>query len=322
MTVPAGALLGGVVAAAMVALPPVLGDYQIYLLSLTVLWAIFALSMGIVLGFIGEINFAQAAFVALAAYASSLLRLKLGFSFWVAAPLALAFVVGLAALLGLITLRLRGPFFALVTLGFGEIVRLVLINWQDLTNGPLGLRPIQPPEPVLGLHFDSKLSFYYLALAALAVSLASLARLIRARTGRMLVAVREDEILAGFVGIHVLRHKVIGLCFSAFVTGLGGLLIGPFLTVLSPDQFDLFASMDMVVMVVVGGIGTLTGPLIGAVFLVLAPELLSFARELRPILMGALLILVTIFLPAGIVGLIRPITVGLPYMLRRKEARP
>ena len=309
-------VLGGVLGVALLAVPPFLGDYQVYLLSLTVLWAIFALSMGLVLGYIGEINFAQAGFVAIAAYASSLLRLKLGFNFWAAAPLALAFVVALSALLGLITLRLRGPFFALVTLGFGEIVRLVLINWQDVTNGPLGLRPIPPPEPVLGLHFDTKLSFYYLVLAILALSLAALARLIRARTGRMLVAVREDEILAGFVGIPVLRQKVIGLCFSALVAGLGGLLIGPFLTVLSPGQFDLFASMDMVVMVVVGGIGTLAGPLIGAVFLVFAPELLSFAREFRPILMGGLLILVTIFLPGGIVGLVRPIRVTLPWARR------
>ena len=311
-----------IAAAALLVLPPFLGDYQIYLLSLTVLWAIFALSMGLVLGFIGEINFAQAGFVALSAYTSSLLRLKLGISFWAAAPLALAFVVGLAALLGLITLRLRGPFFALVTLGFGEIVRLVLINWQDLTNGPLGLRPIAPPEPVLGLHFDTKLSFYYLTVATLAVSVLGLARLIRARAGRMMVAVREDEVLAGFVGIPVLRQKVTGLCFSALVAGLGGLLIGPFLTVLSPSQFDLFASMDMVVMVVVGGIGTLTGPLIGAVFLIFAPELLSFARELRPVLMGGLLIVVTIFLPGGIVGLVRPARTGLPYIGRRKAVRP
>jgi branched-chain amino acid transport system permease protein len=138
----------------------------------------------------------------------------------------------------------------------------------------------------------------------------------------MMVAVREDEILAGFVGIPVLRQKVTGLCFSAFVAGLGGLLIGPFLTVLSPSQFDLFASMDMVVMVVVGGIGTLTGPLIGAVFLIFAPELLSFARELRPVLMGGLLIVVTIFLPGGLVGLVHPAKANLPYIGRRKAVRP
>lgn len=297
--------LGLVLVGLLLAVPPFMGDYHVYLLSLTLLWGIFALGMGLLLGFIGEINFGQAAFVAIAAYASSLLRLKLGFSFWSAAPVALALVVALAALVGLITLRLRGPFFALVTLGFGEIVRLVIVNWQDLTNGPLGLRPIAPPEPVFGLRFDSKIGFYYLVLATLAVSFGGLARLIRSRTGRLMIAVREDEILAGFTGIPVLRHKVIGLCFSALVTGLGGLLIGPFLTVLSPVQFDLFASVDMVVMVVVGGVGTLAGPLIGAVFLVFMPELLSFAREFRPVMMGGLLILVTIFMPGGMIGLLR-----------------
>ena len=255
--------LGIVLAALLVVVPPFMAEYHVYLLSLTLLWGIFALSMGLVLGFIGEINFGQAAFVAIAAYASSLLRLKLGFSFWAAAPVALALVVGLAALVGLITLRLRGPFFALVTLGFGEIVRLIITNWQDLTNGPLGLRPIAPPEPLFGLRFDSKIGFYYLVFATLCVSLLALSRLIRARSGRMMIAVREDEVLAGFVGIAVLRHKVIGLCFSALVAGMGGLLIGPFLTLLAPGQFDLFASVDMVVMVVIGGVGTLAGPLIG-----------------------------------------------------------
>jgi branched-chain amino acid transport system permease protein len=284
---------------------PFLGEYQIYLLSLTLLWGIFALSMGLLLGYIGEVNFGQAAFVAISAYGSTLLRQKLGLSFWAAAPIALATVVASAALVGMITMRLRGPFFVLVMLAFGEIVRLVLANWQDVTNGPLGLRQIAPPEPVFGLTFDSKLSFYYLVLATLAVSIIALARLVRSRTGRMFIAVREDEMLAEFVGIALMRHKVIALCISAFVAGLGGLLIGPFLTVLAPNQFSIFASVDMVVMVIVGGVGTLAGPLLGAVFLIYLPELLSFTREMRPAMMGVLLILVTLFLPGGLLGWVK-----------------
>lgn len=284
---------------------PFLGEYQIYLLSLTLLWGIFALSMGLLLGYIGEVNFGQAAFVAISAYVSTLLRQKLGLSFWAAAPIALATVVASAALVGMITMRLRGPFFVLVMLAFGEIVRLVLANWQDVTNGPLGLRQIAPPEPVFGLTFDSKLSFYYLVLVTLAVSIIALARLVRSRTGRMFIAVREDEMLAEFVGIALMRHKVIALCISAFVAGLGGLLIGPFLTVLAPNQFSIFASVDMVVMVIVGGVGTLAGPLLGAVFLIYLPELLSFTREMRPAMMGVLLILVTLFLPGGLLGWVK-----------------
>lgn len=285
---------------------PFLSDYQIYLLSLTLLWGIFALGMGLLLGFVGEINFGQAAFVAISAYVSTLLRMKLGWSFWAAAPVALTAVVMCAALVGMITMRLRGPFFVLVMLAFGEIVRLILSNWQDMTNGPLGLRKIPPPEPLFGLSFDSKLNFYYLVLATLAFATIALARLVRTRTGRMFVAVREDELLAEFVGISLMRHKVIALCISAFVAGLGGLLMGPFLTVLAPAQFTLFASMDMVVMVVVGGIGTLAGPLLGALFLIYVPEFLSFARELRPAMMGVLLILVTLFMPEGLLGWLKP----------------
>ena len=290
------------VLAALALLAPFLGEYHIYLLSLMLLWGILALSMGLLLGYIGEINFGQAAFVAISAYVSTLLRQKLGFSFWAAAPIALATVVACAALVGMITMRLRGPFFVLVMLAFGEIVRLVLANWQDVTNGPLGLRQIAPPEPVFGLTFDSKLGFYYLVLGTLAVATLMLARLVRARTGRMFIAVREDELLAEFVGIALMRHKVIALCISAFVAGLGGLLMGPFLTVLAPNQFTIFASVDMVVMVIVGGVGTLAGPLLGAVFLIYLPELLSFTRELRPAMMGLLLILVTLFMPGGLLG--------------------
>ena len=290
------------VLAALALLAPLLGEYHIYLLSLMLLWGILALSMGLLLGYIGEINFGQAAFVAISAYVSTLLRQKLGFSFWGAAPVALATVVACAALVGMITMRLRGPFFVLVMLAFGEIVRLVLANWQDVTNGPLGLRQIAPPEPVFGLTFDSKLGFYYLVLGTLAAATLMLARLVRARTGRMFIAVREDELLAEFVGIALMRHKVIALCISAFVAGLGGLLMGPFLTVLAPNQFTIFASVDMVVMVIVGGVGTLAGPLLGAVFLIYLPELLSFTRELRPAMMGLLLILVTLFMPGGLLG--------------------
>lgn len=285
---------------------PFLGDYQIYLLTLTLVWSILALGMGLLLGYIGEVNFGQAGFVAISAYVSTLLRLKLGWSFWAAAPVALASVVMIAALVGMVTMRLRGPFFVLVMLGFGEIVRLVAANWQDMTNGPVGLRQIAPPEPLFGLRFDTKLGFYYLVLATLAVSTLLLARLVKARTGRMFVAVREDEVLAEFVGIALMKYKVIALCISAFVGALGGLLLGPFLTVLAPNQFTVFASVDMVVMVIVGGVGTLAGPLVGAVFLVYVPEILSFAREARPAMMGVLLILVTLFLPGGLLGWLKP----------------
>jgi branched-chain amino acid transport system permease protein len=130
-----------------------------------------------------------------------LLRIKFGLSFWAAAPIALAVVVVCAALVGMITMRLRGPFFVLVMLAFGEIVRLILSNWQDVTNGPLGLRQILPPEPVFGLSFDTKLSFFYLVLATLTCSTIALARLVKARTGRLFVAAREDELLAEFVGV-------------------------------------------------------------------------------------------------------------------------
>lgn len=290
---------------ALVLIPPAMDSYHVYLLSLTLVWALLALSMGLLLGYVGEINFGQAAFAGIAAYVSTLLRMHGGLSFWLAAPIGLAAAVLAAALIGLITLRLRGPFFVLVTLAFGEVVRIVLANWQDVTNGPIGLRGIAPPEGFLGFDFSSKLGFYYLVLATAVVSLCLLWRLVHSRTGRLLVALREDEVLGAFVGIRVMRQKMAGLCISALVAGLGGVLIGPLLSVISPGQFTIFTSVDMMVMVVVGGTGTLVGPVLGAVFLTYVPEAVQFAREYRPVMMGVLLILVTMFLPGGMVGLLR-----------------
>ena len=303
--------------AALAVLAPVLSEYQIYLLTLTLLWGIMALGMGLVLGYAGEVNFGQAGFVAISAYASTLLRLNFGLSFWAAAPIAIALVIASAALVGMITMRLRGPFFVLVMLAFGEIVRLVLSNWQSVTNGPLGLRQIPPPEPVLGLAFDTKLSFFYLVLVVLALTTLALLRLVRSRTGRLFVAAREDEMLAEFAGVPLMKSKVTALCIGATVGALGGLLLAPFLTVLAPSQFSLFASVDMVVMVIVGGVGTLAGPLLGAVFLIYVPELLSFSREMRPALIGLLLILVTLFMPGGLIGWLRPHVLRLVASRRR-----
>jgi branched-chain amino acid transport system permease protein len=287
-------------------LAPTLSEYQIYLLSLTLLWSILALGMGLILGYAGEVNFGQAGFVAISAYVSTLLRTKLGFSFWEAAPIALATTVGCAAIVGSITMRLRGPFFVLVMLAFGEIVRLILSNWQSMTNGPLGLRQIAPPEPIFGMNFQSKLSFFYLILAVLTLVIIAMIRLVNSRMGRVFVAAREDELLAEFLGVPLMKSKVIALSTGAFVGALGGLLLAPFLTVLSPSQFSMFAAVDMVVMVIVGGAGTIVGPIMGAIFLVYVPELLSFSHEIRPILMGTLLILATMFIPSGLAGFFTP----------------
>lgn len=288
------ALLAGV--------PLFLGDFQVFLLTQSLLWGIFALSMGLLLGYLGQINLGQAAFVALAAYVSTLLRARLGISFWLAVPVTLAVVVAVAVAVGLITFRLRGPYFVLVMLGFGEVVRLVIANWQDVTGGMVGIRGIAAPEPILGLHFGTRLGFYYLVLATVATTVLGLFGLVRSRFGRVLVAIREDEVLAEFTGAPIMRSKVTALAISAFVAGLGGLLIGPFLSVLSPNQFSVFASVDMIVMVVVGGTGTLAGPLLGAVFLTYVPESFGFARDARPILMGGLLVAVTLFVPGGLLG--------------------
>jgi len=268
----------------------------------TFMFATLAVAWNIMGGYAGMFSFGQAAFFGIGAYTSALLTLKLEWSFWPALAAAISLAGAAGFLIGRLALKLRGAYFVLVTISFAGVISLVSINWIELTNGPLGLPGV--PAPQLGpWSLRAKTAYYYLVLAAVALSYVVCRRLVRSRFGRALVALRENEPLAESVGVDVTHYLVLAAVVSAGMAGLGGSLYAHYTRFVSPEVFLFTYTVTMVIMVVAGGKGTLAGPLVGAVLFTVLPEALRAAAswQWQMLAYGVLLILLVFFLPRGIV---------------------
>lgn len=284
--------------AALIILPFFLQSFYLHLALNTIIWVILALSLNIIMGFIGELNFGHAAFYGIGAYTSTLISMKLGLPLPVSI-LAGALAAGLVSIIiGFPSFQTKGHYFALVTLGFGELVRLVLVNWEGLTNGPIGIRSV----PSLGLGNNEKAYYFLFLLICILVYLFVL-RLHSSYVGQAFQAIHEDPFLAESIGIPVKRYKLLGFFFSATIGGLAGALMAHFIGYISPDQFDINATMTMVLMVIAGGAGSTWGPVVGAVLLSFIPETLHAVEQYRTGVYGIILVLIIIFLPNGLAGL-------------------
>jgi branched-chain amino acid transport system permease protein len=299
--------LGATVLAILAAFPFLANTYILHLGVFILIYILVTLSVGLVLGYIGELSFGHAAFYGIGGYASALLTVKLGLSFWLALPLAVFITAIFGLIIGALSLRTRGHYFALVTLGFGEIIHIVASNWEALTGGSVGFRGIKPPDPIsLGfvtLKFDTKTSMYYLTLVIVCIVLLLFYRFIHSHIGRIFIAVREDSVLSEFVGLPTYRYKLLNFTVSSAIAGLGGVLAAHYILYISPDFFTLTQSVNMVLMVVVGGVATVAGPVIGAITLTVLLELFNIAQGYKMMVYGLFLMLFIVFLPKGIMGL-------------------
>jgi branched-chain amino acid transport system permease protein len=276
--------------------------YYLHVLIMAGIFAVLALSLNLLLGYTGQLSLGHAAFFGIGAYASALTTLKLGRSAWEGMALA-AVLAGLSGwAIGRLALKLRGAYFVLVTISFAGVISLVSVNWMDLTNGPLGLPGI--PSPELGpWSFRTKRAYYYLVLAAVALSYHVCRRLVDSRIGRALLALRENEALAESVGIDVTRYLVLAAVVSAAMAGLAGGLYAHYTRFVSPEVFLFTYTVTMVIMVVAGGKGTLAGPIVGALLFTALPEALREATswQWQMLAYGLILVLLVFFLPRGIV---------------------
>ena len=272
-----------------------------------------AIGLDFVLGYAGQLNLGQSAFYGIGAYASTLLIMKLGVPFWIAFVLATA-LSGLAgALLSLFAVRLRGHYLAIASLGFAVITHQVLLNWISLTQGPLGIYAIAPPPPLAlpGLSpivFSNPANLFYLTAGFALLTYLFLDQLVRSPIGETLTAIREDEVSAAALGIDAPRWKAFAFAVSSAVAGAAGCFYAAFVGTLVPDAFFITESFTILAMVIVGGMGTLIGPVIGAVLLTVLPELLRGIGDLRLIVYGAAVTLVVLFMPGGIVQATRVLT--------------
>ena len=276
-------------------------DYVIHVLITVGLYMILSLSLNLVSGYAGQLSIGHAAFYGIGAYTTALLTLRLGWPFWAALPASglIAFIFGI--LLGMPTLRLRGDYLAIVTLGFGEIVRLVFLNWTSLTRGPMGLPGIPAPS-LWGFEFSSKASFYYLLMLLLALTVVFMRRIGDSEFGMHLLAVNSDEVAAESVGVNVFWSKLLAFGLSALFAGLAGAFYAVYISFVSPDSFTFMDSITILAMVVLGGLASVPGVMIGAAFLAVIPEVLRFMSDYRMLFYGAVIVIMMIFRPTGFYG--------------------
>ena len=300
-----------ILAALVVAPLLIVNQYHLQVLIFIGIYAILVLSLNLLNGYAGMLSIGHAAFYGIGAYASAKMMIDLKMPFILAMPLA-ALTAGLFGyLIAKPTLRLSGIYMTLATLGFNIIFFLILQNWMGFTNGPLGIMDIPAPE-IFGWQVDSRQDYYYLILALLLLTLASMHRLIHCRFGRALKSIREDELAAEATGVHTTRYKIQAFVIAAFFAGLAGSYYAHFIKFISPDSFYIYESFTLLAMLAFGGQGNLVGPVVGAAVLLLIPELFRFLQEYRMFIYGGVLVVMMLVRRQGLLG-------GREYSLRLKR---
>lgn len=275
------------------------GLYYFTLGTTTAFWCILAMGQNIITGYAGQISLGHAAFFGIGAYASAVLSTKYGLTFWLAAPASVLITSAIGALLGSVSLRLRHDFLAVTTIGINFVIVSVFL-YTEYFGAALGIGGIPTPR-VMGVAFTKPL-YFLLVVTALAVCIILDRLLRRSWLGLSLEAVREEEDAASAAGLHVSALKISAFTIGTAYAGLAGSLYAHFMTFISPHDFGFPVSVTILCMVVLGGLGTLRGALLGAVVLGLAPEFFRFLRDYRMLTYGLLLVAMMRFLPSGLLG--------------------
>jgi len=300
----------GLLLVALLAAPWLFEEYLLSQVTFILIYGIVGLGLMLLSGFTGLISLGHAAFLAVGAYTEAVLAAK-GWPF----PLSLAVASLLAAATGIVVglpaLRVKGIYLAIATMAFGFIVEEVLARWESVTGGNTGI--IVGQLQMFGWKADSEASFYYVALVlAVLVTLAVL-NLLRSPTGRAFVAIRDSEISARSMGIHLARYKTTSFALSAAITGMAGALYAHKLRIITPDQFTILQSIEMLMRIVVGGIGSVHGAFFGAAFVIALPQVIALVKDylppaigqatgLQPTIFGLVLVGFILFEPYGIYG--------------------
>jgi len=290
--------------------------YALHILTLALCYAIPAIGLNLLFGYTGLVSLGHMGFAGVGAYAAALLLKKAGWSF-VGALCGSAAAAGIVGILvGMPCLRLRSHFFIIVTLAVGVILYTLFNNLDAVTGGAEGLPGIPRPQPLdLGFvvaDFRRPQGFYWLALTVFGAIFLLQYLIVRSDFGRSLAAIRQDEAVAAARGVDVFAHKLAIFAISAAIAGVGGALKVVFLRAAAPLSFELLESINLVLIVILGGAGFLFGPLIGAVLFIAIPEVLRIANELRLVVFGAVLVLLALYAPRGLCGLAGTIFRRLP----------
>lgn len=294
----------------LVAAPWVVAEYWLAQLTFVLIYAVVGLGLMLLAGFTGLFSMGHAAFLGVGAYTEAVM-VNAGVPFPLALLCAGLFSAMAGVIVGLPALRVKGIYLGMATLSFGFIVEEGIARWEHMTGGNAGLS-VNPPA-MLGWTLDSTESFYYLCLVVVVGATLAILNLLRSSTGRAFVAIRDSEISAQSMGIHLARYKTLSFALSAALAGIGGALYAHKIQFLSPDQFNIIQSIDLLLMVVIGGLGSVHGAFLGAIFLIVMPQLIAMAKDFLPAAIagaaglqgtvyGIVLIAFVLFEPLGLYG--------------------
>ncbi len=276
-------------------------DYVTRIGISVLLYIILASSLNVINGYSGQFNIGHAGFYCVGAYTAAILATSFKLSFWVLLPLSGLAAALFGCFLGFPTLRLKGVFLTITTLGFSEIIRLTILNWTSLTRGPMGIPGI--PFPVLfGLQLRNNIHFYYIVLALVILMLFMTYRIIHSRIGRAWIAIREDEMAARAMGVETFKYKLLNLVYGTFWAGVAGCFYAFFASYISADSFTLDEGFAILAMVLVGGQGNLLGPIVGASALTILPEIFRFTSQYRLVIFGLAILVIMHLRPQGLAG--------------------
>ncbi|MBW1785230.1 MAG: branched-chain amino acid ABC transporter permease [Deltaproteobacteria bacterium] len=291
-------------------LPAVADDYIVSQFAFIAMYSIATVGLMLLTGYTGQVSMGHAAFFGIGAYTSAILTAK-GIPFLLALPAAglLAGFVGI--FIGLPALRLSGLYLAIATMGFGFIVEEILVRWESLTRGNMGMM-VDPPS-IFGFWFDTEARFYYLTLVVLILTILAAKNLLRSPTGRAMIAIRDSEVAAQAMGISMARFKTTAFAVSAFFTGVAGSLYAHKLTFINPESFTILVSIEFLAMIIIGGLGSIHGAVFGATFIIMLPQIIVMTKEYMPqylaaqtgleaALYGIMIILFILFEPMGLYG--------------------
>lgn len=284
-------------------LPPLIGNYWTQILGDIGIYIMLGIGLNVVVGFAGLLDLGYVAFFAIGAYSYALLaspQFGIHIPFWLLVPGCVAAAALGGALLGIPVLRMRGDYLAIVTLGFGEIIRIVLNNLDPLTNGPRGLLRIDPPM-IGDFAINAPTRWYYLILVGIIISAAIADRLNNSRVGRAWIAMREDQDAAAVMGINILKYKLLAFVIGASFAGIGGAIFAARQGSIFPENFSLMVSINVLCIIIIGGMGSIPGVIIGAVILIGLPEVLRGVQQYRMLAFGGLLVVTMIFRPTGFI---------------------
>lgn len=277
-------------------------QYVLHVMTIGFIFTIAIYGMNIIAGFTGQLSLAHAGFFAIGAYATGILTTTVGYNFWPALLLAVLLTIVIGLVLGVFALRTKEHFFAIYTLIIGYLIYILIDKWDSLTGGVRGLIGIPVPNAIGPLEFTSPISMYYLVLFFLILSIVVGVRIIRSLTGRTYMAIRNSEELAQTIGINTGVNKLVSFVISVAYAGLAGALYASVTRFIGPDIASTSMVFSFLIYLIVGGIGTLSGPIVGTMLFVWLEQFLHNFQEYRMLIYGPLLTIIVIFYPRGIVG--------------------